>query len=219
MKNYLIAVLFLTCFSTITFAQKDSKAKELLDKSSKAFLQSGDIKVSFTMNIKDITHNTTESFDGQISLKGNKFFIEVPGRDIYFDGKTQWIYEKSYEEVNISEPKGQEIQALNPAFIFELYKRGCNYKYVGGKTDVKMRKVQEITLIPKDVKKSDIKRVDMQVNETDFMPVFFHVFFNKNYENIVYVNKYQANLDFPDSLFVFDAKKHPDAEIIDLRTP
>jgi outer membrane lipoprotein-sorting protein len=193
------------------------KAKDLLDKSSTAFLKSGDLLIYFTMNIKDVTKQTTESFDAKISLKGNKFFIETPNRNVYFDGKTQWIYDKSYEEVNVSEPGDKEMQAFNPAFVFEMYKKGCNYKYMGEKTDVKMRKVQEISLSPKSKKKDDVQQIDMQINETDFMPVFFHLFYKNNYENIIHINKYQTQSNFPDSLFVFDAKKHSEVEIIDLR--
>jgi outer membrane lipoprotein-sorting protein len=215
MKKILVYLLLIGSTS-LAFAQKDTKAKELLDKSSAAFTQSGDLSVSFTMNIKDVTNKVTESFDGQIRIKGNKFFIETPGRDIYFDGKTQWIHDKSYDEVNVSEPNSQEIQMLNPASIFEMYKKGCNYKYVGGKTDTKMQKVQEISLFPKD-KKGDINRIDLQINETDNMPTLFHIFSKNDFENLIYINKYQTKLNLPDSLFVFDTKKYPETEIIDLR--
>lgn len=218
MKQIFIISLLLSSFSLLAFAQKDAKAKELLDKSSATFSQSGDLSVSFTLNVKDVVNKTTESFDGQISLKKNKFLIEIPGRDIYFDGKTQWVHDKSYDEVNISEPNETEVQTLNPKAIFELYKKGCDYKYVGGKTDTKMRKVQEVALFPKD-KKNDIIRIDMQINEPDFMPVFFHIFYKNKLENIIYINKYQTKLNLPDGRFVFDAKKYPGVEIIDLRTP
>ncbi|GHT12345.1 membrane protein [Bacteroidia bacterium] len=216
MKQIFIISLLLSGFSLAAFAQKDAKAKELLDKSSATFSQSGDLSVSFTMNVKDAANKTTESFDGQISLKKNKFLIEIPGRDIYFDGKTQWVHDKSYEEVNISEPDDKEVQTLNPAFIFEMYKKGCDYKYTGAKTDTKMRKVQEVALFPKD-KKGDITRIDLQINEIDFMPVFIHIFYKNKLENIIYINKYQTKLNLSDGLFVFDTKKHPGVEVIDLR--
>jgi outer membrane lipoprotein-sorting protein len=203
-------------FSASALAQKDAKAKDLLDKSSAKFSQSGDLSVSFTMNVKDIANKATESFDGQISLKKNKFLIEIPGRDIYFDGKTQWVHDKSYEEVNISEPGEKEVQTLNPAFIFELYKKDCDYKYTGAKTDTKMRKVQEVALFPKD-KKGDITQIDLQINETDFMPVFIHIFYKNKLENLIYINKYQTKLNLPEGKFVFDAKKFPGVEMIDLR--
>ncbi|MDR2692172.1 MAG: hypothetical protein LBB73_07795, partial [Dysgonamonadaceae bacterium] len=124
-------------------AQKDVKAKEILDKSSAALAQAGDISAYFTLSVKDEMNKTGQAFDGTILMKGNKFKIDTPDQNIYFDGKTQWVYWKSYEEVNVTQPAGEEIQALNPKSIFAIYKNNCNYKYLGTKTDVKMRKVQE----------------------------------------------------------------------------
>jgi outer membrane lipoprotein-sorting protein len=147
-------------------------------------------------------------------MKGNKFKIDTPDKDIYFDGKTQWVYQKSYEEVNITQPSGEEIQALNPKLIFAVYKKNSHYKYVGTKTDTKMRKVQEVSIFPQ---KGEITQITMQINNADYFPVSFHIFYKNKIENIIYINKYQTKQNFSDSQFVFDSKQYPDAEIIDLR--
>lgn len=198
------------------FAQKDAKAKELLDKSSALFNSSDGISADFRFTIKDETSNLSESFEGQIFLKGTKFLVDTPERTICFDGKTQWVYEKKLEEISIMESNGQDVQIFNPASFFEMYKKGCDYKYQGAKTDNKMRKVQEISLLPKD-KKSDFSRIDMQIATSDFMPVFFHLFYKNKLENNIYIHQYQLKLEIPDSRFVFDTKKYPQAEVIDLR--
>ena len=198
------------------FAQKDAKAKEILDKSSAALNQSGGLSVSFTFNINDEIHQIKQSFEGQILLKGAKFFLDTPEQTVYFDEKTQWVYNKTIEEVSILEPRPQDIQALNPISIFELYKTDFDYKYTGEKADIQKRKVQEVSLFPKD-KKEDVKQVDIQINPGDWMPVFFRIIYKNKSECRVYVNKYQTKLNFPDSQFVFDKKKYPQAEVNDLR--
>jgi outer membrane lipoprotein-sorting protein len=195
-------------------AQKDAKAKDLLDKSAATLAQSGDISACFTLNIKDKMNKTNHAFDGTILMKGNKFKIDTPDQNIYFDGKTQWIYQKSYEEVNITQPAGGEMQALNPKSIFAICKKIGNYKYVGTKTDIKMRKVQEISIFPQ---KGDISQITVQINNTDYFPVSFHIFYKNKIENRIYINKYKTKQNFSDSRFVFDSKQYPDAEIIDLR--
>jgi outer membrane lipoprotein-sorting protein len=194
--------------------KKDAKAKELLDKSSSALSSAGDVYAYFTMNIKDEINKNGQGFDGTIHMKGNKFKINTPDRDIYFDGKTQWVYQKSYDEVNVSEPDDEEIQALNPKSIFAVYKKNCNYKYIGSKTDIKMRKVQEVNLFPQ---KGEITQINIQISDADYLPVLFHIFYKSKIENIIYINKYQTKQHFSDSQFVFDSKQYPDAEIIDLR--
>jgi outer membrane lipoprotein-sorting protein len=203
-------------FSFSVCAQKDAKAKELLDKSSAAFSSAGDVSAYFTMEIKDVTQKVSEAFDGSIEMKGSKFHIDIPESEIWFDGKTQWVLQKSWDEVNVSEPSGQEVQALNPAMIYTLYKKGCSCKYLGEKTDVKKRKVQEIELIPQN-KTGDITKIVMQVNALDFMPVMIRISFSNKIENIIHINTYKTKQNFPDSTFAFNKKKYPDAEIIDLR--
>jgi outer membrane lipoprotein-sorting protein len=198
------------------FAQKDAKAKDLLDKSSAAYAKAGDLSAYFTMNIKDVSNKTSESFDGTIDVKATKFHIDMPDNEIWFNGKTQWVLQKGWEEVSISEPTEQEVQAINPGAIFNLYKKGCNYKYVGEKTDIKMRKVQEIELIPQN-KKADMKKIILQVNTSDLMPVMIHIYFANKIENIIYINKFETKRNLPDTAFVFDKKRYPNAEIIDLR--
>jgi Outer membrane lipoprotein-sorting protein len=215
MKNlFFIVGLLSIAFSS--FAQNDAKAKELLDKSSEAFTQAGGIEAEFTLKIKDVINNVTEAFDGLILLKGNKFFVETPEYAIFFDGKTQWLYNKAFDEVNISEPNEKEIQALSPASIYTIYKKGNDYKYLGEKTDIKMRKVQEIELVTKN-KKEDIGKVIVQLDKTTLMPLMFHIYFNNNMENQVYINRYKTGQTIPDTAFSFDKTKYPQTEIIDLR--
>ena len=214
MKRIIFTLMVCMGFFTFTMAQKDAKAKELLDKSSAALAQAGDIYAYFTLNLKDGNSKDSQGFDGTIQMSGNKFKIDTPDRNIYFDGKTQWVYDKSYEEVNISEPTGEEIQALNPKLIFSVYKNNSNLKYVGTKTDIKMRQVQEVNIIPK---KGDITQIVVQISATDNFPVMFHIFYKNKIENIIYINKYQINQKFSDNLFVFDKKQFPNVEIIDLR--
>jgi len=214
-RNFLIipAVLF-TAVSV--FPQKDAKAKELLDKTSVMLNQSGGISTVFTLNINDEVRKIKESFEGQILLQGAKFFLDTPDQTVWFDGKTQWVYNKSIEEVNILEPQPQDIQTLNPISVFELYKTDCDYKYKGEKNDLQKRKVREVSLFPKN-KKQDIRQIDIQMNAGDGMPVFFRILNKDKSEYKIFINKYQTQMSFPDSQFVFNKMKYPKAEINDLR--
>jgi len=221
-KNFSIILLRLPVFflgfllAMPAFAQKDKKAKEILDKASAVINQAGGLSVSFTVNINDEVNNIKQSFEGQMFMKGSKFYFDTSEQTVYFDGKTQWVYNKSFEEVSIVEPQPQDIQALNPVAVFELYKTDCDYKYKGEKTDIQKRKVQEISLFPKD-KKADIKQVDLHINTSDYMPVFFHVIYKNKLEYRIYINKYQTKLNLQNSQFVFDFKKYPNVEVNDLR--
>jgi len=215
-KTCLLFIVTGLFFTASAFAQKDAKAKELLDQTSAALSQAGGMSVSFTVNVNDEANKIKQSFEGQISLKGNKFYLSTPDQEVYYDGKTQWTYDKNIGEVSILEPQPQDIQTLNPVSVFDLYKTNCNYKYKGEKIDNQKRKVQEISLLPTNVKE-DIKQVDIQINQSDSTPVFFLITYYDKSEYRIYIDKYQTKLNLPDSKFVFDTKKYPDADVNDLR--
>ena len=219
--NYKLFVILLVVFLGFIFsmpvvAQKDAKAKEVLDKASVILDQAGGLSVTFTININDEINKDKHSFEGSMLMKGSKFFYDTPDQSVYYDGKTQWVYNKLFDEVSIIDPKPQDIQALNPVSTFEIYKTGCDYKYKGEKTDAQKRKVHEISLFPKD-KKEDIKQIDLQINASDYMPVFFKVAYKNGLEYRIYISKYRTNLNLQDNQFVFDTKKYPNAEVNDLR--
>jgi outer membrane lipoprotein-sorting protein len=219
MRKYLLFII--VCFVLIAFyspsgfAQKDQKAKEWIDKSSDAFQKGRAMSIRFTMNVKDITLKATESFDGTIDLSGPKFHIDTPDMETWFDGKTQWILQKGFDEVNVTEPHPEEIQALNPSTIFSIYKKGCNYKYLGEKKH-DSGKVHEVELILQN-KNSEITKIALQIASDNYMPTKIHIFYKNKIENIIHIHKYQKNLDLLDSVFTFNKKKYPNVEIIDLR--
>jgi outer membrane lipoprotein-sorting protein len=207
--------LLLLVFTSV-FAQKEAKAGEWLEKSLAAFHQFESLSIGFTMNVRDVANQWTESFDGALDLKGAKLHMNTPDNEIWFDGKTQWVLQKDFVEVQISEPSEQEAQALNPAHVLNMYKNDCKYKYLGEKTGDKGRKVQEVELKPNG-KGNEIVRIVMQIGVSDAMLSHIHIFYKNKIENVIHINKYQKNNALTDSSFVFDPKKYPDAEIIDLR--
>ncbi len=216
MKQTLFIIIAISMFSLQTFAQKDAKAKEILDLSSQKYAEANPLSASFTLNVKDEKAKATYSFDGSIQMKGNKFYLSTPETDSWFDGKTQWVYLKDSEEVNITEPSKEEVQMVNPSVIFDIYKKGCDYKYNGEKKDIKQRNVYEVTLTPSN-KKNDMQKIAVQINKEDYIPVTFTIFYKNNLQNIIYINSYKTKQTLPDSNFIFDKKKYPDAEIVDLR--
>ncbi|MDR2682909.1 MAG: outer-membrane lipoprotein carrier protein LolA [Dysgonamonadaceae bacterium] len=216
MRYLLPAISLLLLLPIGGFAQKDAKAKEWLDQSSETFAKAGALTIGFTLNIRDDQHSIAESFDGVLDLKGKQFHLNTPDNEVWFDGKTQWALQKAYDEVQVSEPSAQEAQAFNPSLILNIYKKECNYRYRGEKTNEKGRKVQEVEIIPQ-AKESEMTRIVLQIGSSDSMPVKIHLFYKNKMENIIHIHNYKKNAALTDSFFVFNPKKYPDAELIDLR--
>lgn len=213
MKDKLILLTILLALSTSTLFAQD--ARSILDKASDNYNRSGIIVAKFTLDVKDLKENQTFSQDGTAYMKGDQFKIDIPEAISWFDGKTQWTYIKNTEEVNITNPTGAELQAISPSVLFSIYKTGFDLKYKGTKT-IKGQIVYNIEMIAQD-KKADLTKILVEIdkNSNSFSKI---ILYDKNgMENTLTINSYKPNQSLTESIFKFNAKDYPDAEIIDLR--
>ncbi|MDR0823970.1 MAG: outer-membrane lipoprotein carrier protein LolA [Prevotella sp.] len=212
MKLKSFALFFLITFTAGLSAQN---ARAILDKASEAYNKAGGINVTFTLDTKDAKSKTTYSYDGKVFMKGDKFKLEIPDAITWFDGKTQWVYVKDTEEVNISNPTGEELQGISPSVLFSIYKKGFNLTYkgekrVGGKT------VQEIELTPQK-KNADITKIMVQIDKVANTFSKITLIDKAGLENALFIKTYQQGVNIPDTTFSFNKKNYPKVEIVDLR--
>ena len=145
-------------------------------------------------------------------MKGDCFVLESGGVKSWFDGTTQWSYVADNEEVSISSPTPEEIQAVNPYTLVTMYRKGFNYRYEGLKLRNNKRG-HEITLIPHT--QEDVRMITIYVGE-DNIPFYIGVDMkNGHYEEFVLSSLEKIALE--DRFFRFNPKEYPDAEVIDLR--
>ena len=195
----LVLILFL---SVSLSAQKDKQAREILDKTTNALQQAGGIRATFG-----------GTSNGTLLLKGNQFYLNSGGIQSWFDGKTQWSYLESSEEVNVSNPTPEELQTINPYALLSIYKNGYNYKYAGTKSR-NGKQGFEVILTPEN--KQDITSITLFVSQT-YQPLYIKVEQNNKSANEIIVTSYQTNQPLDNATFKFDKKKFPNAEVIDLR--
>lgn len=199
-KIYLLVLAI--CLSVSGFAQKDKQAREVLDKTAHALAQAGGVRATFG--------GTTE---GTLLLKGDKFYLKSGGVQSWFDGKTQWSYLESSEEVNVSSPTPEELQTINPYSLLSIYKKGYNYKYAGAKSR-NGKQGYEVILTPE--REQDIASITLFVSKA-YQPLYIKVEQSNNSVNEIIVTSYQTHQPLDDTAFRFDKKKYPHAEVIDLR--
>ncbi len=212
MKRISLILAFSLLFITSALAQD---ARAILDKASASYNSSGVIVAKFTLDAKDIKANQTFSQDGTAYMKGDKFKIEIPDAITWFDGKTQWIYLKGNEEVNITNPTGEELQAISPSILFSIYKQGFEIKNRGEKV-VKGKTVYQIELTAQQ-RKSDLTKIIVEINKANNHFTKIILYDTNGMENTLTINSYNPNQNLTDHIFTFDKKDFPDAEVIDLR--
>ena len=134
----------------------------------------------------------------------------------WFDGKTQWSYVAKNDEVNVSNPTQEELQQINPYTFLYIYQKGFSYKLGTVKTYLG-KAVWEVILTAKD-KKQELERITLYVTKDAYEPLYIQLQQRgQQTRNEITITSYQTRQNYADSIFVFNRKQYPSAEIIDLR--
>ena len=216
MKKWLISLSILSFLSNAVSAQTDAQAKSILAQTSKKYRSYNSVKADFTFTINNEKAKIMETQSGTLFVKSkeNKYKVSMEDQDLISDGKSKWTYLKDDKEVQLSNVDNKD-DALNPAKIFTLYEKGYKYTYTG---DSKLNgKVNyTIELAPLDIKQSFFKirlSIDKATKNLTQATIF-----DRNGSRYTYAIKtFTPNTIIPESTFMFDSKKNPGVEVVDLR--
>ncbi len=209
-----ISLLFITLISLNVSAQ-ENKAKTILDKVSAINKEYNSVKADFTFNMDNAEEDIHESSDGNIILKGDKYRLYLMDVYTYFDGKTIYQHLVDAEEVNIKESDENEEEGLNPTQIFNLYETGFKFSYIEEQT-TPAGTFHVIDLFPLDEEKP-FSRIRLHI-DTKSLEMKSLVSIGKDGNNItIKIKKFEPNVEFKDSDFVFDQTANPDVEVVDMR--
>ena len=124
----LLSVFALLFF--VAFAQNDPKAKKILDEVSAKTKTYTSIIAEFSVKIENKKDNTSDTQEGKISIKGNKYKLEISNQTIISDGKTSWTILKEANEIQINSIDArQKDGAITPDNIFTIYETGFKYEF------------------------------------------------------------------------------------------
>lgn len=196
-------------------AKNDERATRILDQVAATYEKSNGISATFTFEIRDGVSKRVDKFDGQLKMRGKKFYLDTPDISTWFDGITQWAMLKSADEINISTPSDEELQAVNPYILLKLYKNGFNCRYIGEST-INNSPVSEIELTPTDTR-NELKKIVLKISKDKLYPLTIELFNKNNTSNTIRVSKYKTGMNHPNQLFVFDKQQYGSIDVIDLR--
>ena len=208
------AILLIAIFS---IAQQDPKAKGILDEVSSKTKTFKTILADFSFSMENKAMSINEKNEGTIELKGQKYVVDLPGTGmkVYSDGKNSWTYMKQGNQVTISSIEDSGSELMDPSSLFSIYEKGFTSKFVAEK-NVGGKTVYQIDLFP-DKKEFDVSKITIEIDKTTMMIKSAQLFGTDGNVYGIVVKKMETNKDFPDTDFVFDTKKFPDVEVIDLR--
>ncbi|HPM29685.1 MAG TPA: outer membrane lipoprotein carrier protein LolA [Chryseolinea sp.] len=213
MKNLIFALTALL----ITFsasAQYDPKALAILDAMSAKYKAIAAFEANFAYTLTNDAEKINEEFKGKITVKGDKYKLTLPEQEVINNGSTIWTYLPAAKEVNIDnyDPSSEDV---NPSKIFEIYKKNFKYLYIQDKTEAGVL-AEEIDLVP-ERKDAQYFKIKMFINKKD-KSILSWTMFDKGGNKFKYsISKFNPTVKIDDSFFVFDTKKYPGVEVIDLR--
>ncbi len=209
---FTLAVLFI---ASVALAQSSAEARKMLDKAYAAYENAKGIEIAFTATATEANGTAYQPQKGVAKVKGNKFTLDMPGMNTWFDGKTQWVLMEDLNEVNVSNPTGEEIASISPLALLNMYKTGYTLKAPVSKT-VNGKNVHFINMAPVG-NKSDFKDISVALDKASNNIVQVNLTMKNGMKTKIDINKYNANANYADSEFIFNKSNHKGVEVIDLR--
>jgi outer membrane lipoprotein-sorting protein len=208
-----VAVVFALCLLQQAFPQGSSK--DIMEKVAAVYSANAGFLLDFTLKTEDTKAKVVYTHDGKASIKGNKFKIEVPDGTTWFDGKTQWVYMNGSDEVNVSEPVGEELAAISPVALLNLYKTG--FKLSDKKQKKEAGKILYIIEMTPKKKNGEITKIVLSVDSSNYYITSILLQGKDKVNNRLLIRKQVKTAALGDNIFVFNPQDYPDAEIVDLR--
>ena len=140
-------------------------------------------------------------------VSGNKYRLSSPEMEVWYDGKTMWVYMPSTAEVNISEPTADELLECNPIALLSGYAGLYASREAGN----------DVVELTARGKASTLRKAVVHFDQKTNLPTAIDATMNGNQQVKIKIDSAVDGKTLPASTFIYNAKSYPAKEIIDLR--
>lgn len=208
---------FILIFSLLiaigSFAQKDKKATEILDRVIAKTESYKTMEVEFILAMDNVEADIHDNKNGVLLVMGDKYKLTLSEQIVISDGKTMWTLLMETQEVMINDVEENE-ESITPTNLLNSY--SDNYKSSYLKEDVINGKtVDLIELTP--LKGKTYTKIEVAI-EKGMDQIYSFSMFDKNGSTYSYtIKKYTLNKKVGEFEFVFNEADYPNFEIVDMR--
>jgi len=208
MNQILKINFFLLFIGTSVAAQNlDPKAKSLLSEVKSTISGYKNVNISFKYVLENEEENIYQETKGEVTLKDDKYVLEILGVKRIFDGNNLYTISLEDEEVTISSYKNEIENTITPNNLLSFFDEGYNYKL-----DILQNKygieIQYIKLTPID-SNSEIKYVLLGI-ETNSKHIYNLIEIGKNNtRTTLTVLNFKFNIPLLKSFFSFTPSDYP----------
>ncbi|HET8838921.1 MAG TPA: outer membrane lipoprotein carrier protein LolA [Flavobacteriaceae bacterium] len=217
MKKNGIILICLVCFGFSSWAQshlqpknsaKTEEAKNLMETVASKVRSYDNMEIEFEYTFRDPSADINQETRGTVSLKGDKYRMDLMGIIRIFDGEKIYTIVPEDEEVTISSYDAANDQGLSPSQMLLFYEKGYNYK-MDIVQNVLGRTIQYVKLTPVD-KNSEIKQILLGIDRQT-KHIYNLIQNMKDGSQItIEINSFKTNQPISDLLFTFREEKYKD---------
>lgn len=205
MRQRIISFLIIA-LASIGHAYAAESATQLINRAAKTISTAPSVSTKYTIMASDGSKTI-----GAMTISGNRFLMATDQIKVWYDGKTQWTYMPSAQEVNITEPTSEELQQINPISIINSFK--SNYTVSPSKNTATESTIE----LKANNKNAEIKMVTLTLNKSTALPSRIILKMSSGQTATIQINSISIGKKLSDASFRFPKSNYPKAEIIDLR--
>lgn len=207
MKTKSILACLLILFATQA-VNAQNNAESLLRLMIDQIKSHKNLEMDFSYQISPDGKNFSEAENGQAWLQGEAYRIEMANQQTISDGKTIWSYLIEDEEVMVSNAT-DGIDNTPLKILTSL-----DESYVATLTGLDPNGIATIELANP---KGQYKRVTLKVNAKKSELKNADIYMDDGSKVSVTVKEMKFDQELGEKFFTFDEKKHPNADVIDMR--
>ncbi|MDX1762292.1 MAG: outer membrane lipoprotein carrier protein LolA [Christiangramia sp.] len=189
-------------------AQTSQKAEKLLNEVSSKVKNYDNMVIEFKYALENEAENVSQETRGDVSIKGEKYVLNLMGTTQMFDGKKIYTIIPEDEEINISNYVEEDSNSITPSKMFSFYEEGYNYEMDATK-NVKGREIQYVKLTPKD-SNAEIKNILLGI-DSQTKHIYNLIQTQDNGTKVtITVKSFKTNQPLAENLFTFNEDRYSD---------
>lgn len=205
-KKNIIACLFLLFATQAATAQNN--AETLIRLMINQLKSHKNVEMDFTYQTSPDGKTFTAAENGKSWVQGQAYKIEMADQQTISDGKSIWTYLIEDEEVMVS--NATEGSDNTPLKLLT----SLDESYVATLTNMDTQGIATIELANP---KGQYKRVTLRFDTKKTSLKSADIYIEDGSKLIINVDKMKFDQELDDKFFTFDAKKHPNVDVIDMR--
>ena len=200
-----------------TTSTQAQTSKDILDKLSAKAKTFKTITADFTYTLNNPKTSTNQTLNGNVTVKGSKYYVSMSSYQIWCDGKTVWNYNKDNNEVTIDNLADVKDGGFDPSEMFTIWEKNFKHEMKNASATVDGVSCYQIALYPNDAKSKAYHTVILNIDKAKMEVTKVEIKTRDNATMTYKLKNFKTSTEIGDGEFIFNKAKFPGVEEVDNR--